>query len=329
MNRGYPVGDTSIGGDPSYIGSVVLTGKDGDEWRQVGNSLYVPNNVKAYRIKRLSAKERNYRPVPVNEKPQLELATSGDILCELSKSAAFNKGIVQLQLKTDGSSYWTRINGGTGQPMKKLAMLKHLIQDWGLGEESAVGLLDEVKPRESKTYWLKMAQEFAGVMTPNFQEPTVGQESWIRSPVQYPMTEAQNLSTMNADDNRAYYQDMGMLDDDTKTIANQAANEGQKEVLDTAVISGIVKLMDVDTRVDSYIGDLLLGLDRLGRILFMYYWHNDKFSERYGQEDMAKLEDSLRNVFSSLGELTLFLKQKTIDVDAVENAEADLTSVIQ
>ena len=329
MNRQYPIDDTTVGGDPGYISSIVLTGKEGDEWKQVGNALYVPSNIKAYRIKRLTPKERRNRPEPWRgDKPELELATSGDILCQLSKSAAAREGIVQMQIKTDGLQYWTRVNGGNSPLMSKAAAVKTLVEKWGLGGDTAESLLSEVKPRQSKTYWLKLAQEYTGVMSPSFQEPPVGQESWIRSPVQYPLTEIQNLENASLSGNKAFYEDLGPMEEDAQQMAMQAADQGQKEVLDTAVISGIVKLMDVDTRVDSYIGDLLLGLDRLGRILFMYYWHNDKFSERYGQEDMAKLEDSLRNVFSSLGELTLFLKQKTIDAEAMDS-EAELTSVLQ
>jgi hypothetical protein len=60
----------------------------------------------------------------------------------------------------------------------------------------------------------------------------------------------------------------------------------------------------------------------------MYYWHNDKFRERYGTQDMSELEDNLRNVFKSLGELSLFLKQKTIEPDKGDTSEARLTDVL-
>ena len=332
MNRTYPVSDWA-NGDESHIEALILTSKEGVNWRQVGNALFVPKGVKAYVVKSLSAEERKNRPSYVNDdQPKLELATSSDILYSLSKAASENRGIVQMQMRTDGTHYWTRMNGSAGaQPMNKLAMLKHLIVGLGLGQKTAEDILSSAQPRKAETYWLRKAAQGSetSVMSPSFEEPTVGQEAWTRAATQYPMTRLQNLSQTNMQDNRSLYQNLGQLEDDPKATAVQAANEGQKEVLDTAVISGLVKLMDTDTRVDSYIGDLLLGLDRLGRILFMYYWHNDKFSEHYGQEDMSKLEDSLRNVFSSLGELTLFLKQKTIDSGGANNAEAELTSVLQ
>jgi hypothetical protein len=57
------------------------------------------------------------------------------------------------------------------------------------------------------------------------------------------------------------------------------------------------------------------ALDRLGRVLFMFYWHQEEFQERYGKADLPELEDSLRNAFEVLGDVVLYLKQKTIDTD--------------
>jgi hypothetical protein len=62
---------------------------------------------------------------------------------------------------------------------------------------------------------------------------------------------------------------------------------------------------------------LIASLDRVGRIMFLYYWHMDKFKERYGSQDMKSLEDSLTTIFDSLGDLILFLKEKTADVDSL------------
>jgi hypothetical protein len=42
------------------------------------------------------------------------------------------------------------------------------------------------------------------------------------------------------------------------------------------------------------------ALDGAGRILFAYDWHGEQFADRYGQADMAELEDWLRNTFESI-----------------------------
>jgi hypothetical protein len=150
--------------------------------------------------------------------------------------------------------------------------------------------------------------------------------------VTYPMLEIQNLGDIDNQDARMVYaagsgQDR-FVDPSARRNAIDASNQGQKEVLDTAVISGLVKTLDTSNLVDSYIGDLLLGLDRIGRILFLFYWHNDKFKDRYGQQDLIELEDNLRNVFENLGELSLFLKQKTIEPAESNSSEVQLTDVM-
>ncbi len=64
--------------------------------------------------------------------------------------------------------------------------------------------------------------------------------------------------------------------------------------------------------MDKFLPDLINALDRIGRILFFFYWHNDDFIERYGSEEIPELEDGLKNVFKGLGDLVLFLQQKTV-----------------
>jgi hypothetical protein len=111
-----------------------------------------------------------------------------------------------------------------------------------------------------------------------------------------------------------------MPDQDIEKIL-AAANSGQKEVFDTAMVGSMLRAVRDDSLVDRYMGELTKGLDKLGRILFMFYWHGDRFAERYGKADMPELEDSLRNAFEMLGDVILFLKQKTIEPYPDANAQ--------
>ena len=70
--------------------------------------------------------------------------------------------------------------------------------------------------------------------------------------------------------------------------------------------------------IDSYIPEFMKSLDKLGRVLFLYYWKNEDFAERYGSGGIAEMEDLLRGVFKSYGELVLSLKKKAIDTDSVD-----------
>lgn len=100
---------------------------------------------------------------------------------------------------------------------------------------------------------------------------------------------------------------------DVQSLAQQAAQTGQGRVFDHGVIGGLSRVYDVSSAIDSYVPELLKAVDRLGRILFLFYWKNTEFAERYGSQDMTDLEDEMRAVFKNLGNLVLKLRQKSID----------------
>jgi hypothetical protein len=71
------------------------------------------------------------------------------------------------------------------------------------------------------------------------------------------------------------------------------------------------------------------GMDKAGRLLFIFYWHNEQFEERYGKENLAKLEDKIRQVFKTTGDLILFLKEKLATLpDMPENLFGTLSEDI-
>lgn len=102
------------------------------------------------------------------------------------------------------------------------------------------------------------------------------------------------------------------IDEEARRLAEEAAAAGQRHVFDQAAIGGLVKVYDVAHVVDSYIPEFMDTIDRLGRILFLFYWKHEDFNQRYGSDDVVQMEDRLRNVFKSLGELALQLKEKSV-----------------
>jgi hypothetical protein len=82
-----------------------------------------------------------------------------------------------------------------------------------------------------------------------------------------------------------------------------------------------------DNLIDRYLGDMMRGMDRTGRVLFNFYWHGEEFEDRYGKQDMPELEDGLRNSFEGQGDIILKLKQKMVDADPGEGMKVDLSDV--
>jgi hypothetical protein len=116
--------------------------------------------------------------------------------------------------------------------------------------------------------------------------------------------------------------------DETRQAAEQASQAGEKEIMDVGVLASLVGAVDVNRFNEKYLKDLMRGLDRVGRLLFLYYWHYDKYADRYGAEEMEELESALQNTFKSVGDTVLFLKKKMIEPDRLlQGADVSLDSV--
>jgi len=102
---------------------------------------------------------------------------------------------------------------------------------------------------------------------------------------------------------------------DPTALAMQAAESGQQQVFDSAAIGTLSNTYDTSHVLDTYLPVLEDALDRLGRILFLFYWKNEDFARRYGDQDITALEDQLRSVFKSFGDLVLKFRQKSIDAE--------------
>jgi hypothetical protein len=232
-----------------------------------------------------------------------------------------------VSIKRAGSHY--SIND---RRLSKIQSIIHLVADHGLTEKVARVILDDVPSHRTKEIRIKYAAPFqgdpyltsGGPTAPGFPGPEMGGDNIMGWPGPTMGQSEHELAVpgMIAGDNRAAYDvrpDATGEPMDFDTI-QRALSSGQKEVFDTAAIGSMLKAVRDDTMIDRYLPDLVKGMDRLGRILFMFYWHSDKFADRYGKQDMPELEDSLRNAFEQVGDVILFLKQKTIEPYPEEDA---------
>ena len=114
------------------------------------------------------------------------------------------------------------------------------------------------------------------------------------------------------DDNVNKYQNM--YDGDVKNL-NKATELGQKDVFDASAISALVNVNDPSDEIEDYLPDFMRCLDKLGRVMFMFYWHGEELQERYGKTEAKNLEDDVRNVFENLGDTVLDLKKSSPNTD--------------
>ena len=112
----------------------------------------------------------------------------------------------------------------------------------------------------------------------------------------------------------------GLSNREIKSISD-ASKTGVKEILDTKILSELAKNAYPLDKTSDYLPSFINSLDRLGRLLFMFYWHNDAFVERYGKQNLDQIEDSLKDNLQSLGDLVIYLKEKTITAEQALDAD--------
>ena len=252
----------------------------------VGNTLFVPNSAKVIKLAKSANKDN------VNTWSSIDPGSLISFEMGLMKS-----GMSVVKVSRDYSnSYFVN---GTG-PFSRQRVVLAAIKKSGASAKDADSLVD-IAPGKSAEYLMKLSADYA----PPIPEPGMGFDSYAGVPEQYEMNALMQSPQMDANP-EAY---LGKAE---KEQMMQAAQTGQKEVFDTSAIASLIKTIDNDDLIGKYLGDLILGLDRVNRIMCIYYWFGDKFKERYGNENLPELEDQLKNVSSALGDLILFLKQRRI-----------------
>lgn len=307
-----------------------LTNKTGGRMRNMHGEIFIPGDLKVIELASPDAEHGDR-----SEKPAISYGNQLDL-----HKAIFEK-TAGLDVRHTGSE--VSINGNN---MDKVAAVIHLIKDWCLREKQARAIVDNARDNKAVSYRVAFPegyQQFFKAAAPGdmidqrmqsttgappFPSPPSGLEQTMLGSVQsiYPQQEALPVmpSSVNLVGNEQVY-DPRLPDPKTMAIGYRAQQTGQKEVFDTSMIGSLLKNVRSDSIVDKYLGDLMKGMDRIGRILFSFYWHGEEMQDRYGKKDMPELEESLRNAFEAVGDVVLFLKQKTVEPFPEEGFNGDLT----
>ena len=107
--------------------------------------------------------------------------------------------------------------------------------------------------------------------------------------------------------------------------AVSAAEKGQKDVFDTTVLSSLIHVADISELRRDYVAGMIRNMNEIGRMRFILHWHRDTFEERYGDEDLFGMKQTLKQLFEQLGDVILFFQKKQVfSPDLSENMTTDL-----
>jgi hypothetical protein len=230
-----------------------------------------------------------------------------------------------LEVWSDGPEVIVRTKTASAKGMSKVAALRHLILDQGMGEVDARMILSDLQ-KTASTYYVR--KSYTKVAAQLLDLPQVNDSSDGGFMSAYHKQEVPFAATQVASPayNRDYYRYFspfgsgGQADGDdsssaTFSVMEDAAKTGQKDVFDAAALASLIQSYRPTELVDRFLPTLVAGMDRLGRMLFLIYWHYEDFAERYGEQDIQEFIDNIRTVFEQMGDVIIFAKKKSLAGD--------------
>jgi hypothetical protein len=214
-------------------------------------------------------------------------------------------------------------DGDKTHAMHKAACYNYLMKAKGLSEEDAAIIIDNARPHID-SYFVKKAMQFVDYPDEGMDE-SYGNEMSAFHKSQVPL---QLTNKVTPEDNRDFYtynspfgggghEGNGLGEEESSPLSKvtKAMQTGQKDVFDASVLGSLIKSSDPGEIVDRFLPTVIAGMDRLGRILFLAYWHYPEFEKRYGKNDLAEFLDNLKSTFSNLGDLVTFAKKRSLSGD--------------
>jgi len=239
----------------------------------VGDTLYVPKDA------------RIFRKASWEKQKDLRLGNLSTIHSMIVKEA----NLSTLQVSSMGNLIQIRSTKGATGLIDKVAAVTHLVLKEGIYAGQAQQLLKEANRNKDK-----MARYYINYAPAYFNKTAANEEGGA-------------IETNKTVGGKALDTELPKKAIDTVVKASEA---GIKEVFDVTVLQQLINAADVSELRKDFITDMVKGMDKIGRMLFLFYWHNDEFENRYGKEDMDELEDSLKQAFTINGDLVLYLKEK-------------------
>jgi hypothetical protein len=328
---GYPI---ALPDHQESVDQIRINDRKGTKMMSVGNTLYLPTDTKIIRLKKppkpdpkdsRGSSSCGCGPSPYSpDPPPLQLGALADITLSLQAKTA------ELKVIQSGGDVFVN-----DRRMSKMAALFSLVGVYGLREDTALGFLKASEARGGFKTRIKLAAAGEGGMTPPMyvnQDPNTSMpppsDMGTAMPNQggTPMMPYQEQTTSQPralPNPESYTAGNYVPGHDPQmpqmALAQQAQSSGRKELFDTAGITAMLRSVREESMIDRYLDDLIRAVDRWGRILLNFYWHNEEFEDRYGKQDLPELEDTLRNAFEVSGDGVLFLKQKTVKPFGLSN----------
>lgn len=281
----------------------------------IGNAMFVGSGVKFVEVKQYddyqsldSTEEKEPNSIvnitPANSKTLDAVVTArGGNKVIVEKSAMFDVNVSMF-----GETLSFRDRG---------EVVIDLMQRASLSEDSAEKVATEIFELSKRRLVAWSIPRSKKANYPNIELPS-GAAGVHRdgTPIQVEQYEKSEMMPANPGPQNATDMEIGMWDqiseDDIKFL-ERASDSNARQVFDPAMIGVMVRTSRSQSIVQEYIPELVDNLDRMCRLLLLFYWHNSEFAEEYGIDEMADFEDLLLSTIKSTSKVVLFLKQRAVE----------------
>lgn len=331
---------TPCGRDGDNNAILVLTKRPGDKLEFRNNSIYVPKGFKLLKVhldtyyspsidwSQPEADRKKRQSEIDEEKQRIKMGKPGGLYC--LNGLLREKNTFPLTVHTNGSQYFLNVGGAKVKFENPVEAKIAMVAEVGLAEKDAEEILRDLIPNQKREGYVKLAVtgdhtlslQDEEPMSNEFGQPTYYGVPWVDSHDRSDgYTGDPTQMGMGVMPDQGQGRDEGSVDQTVDSAVNMAQN-GQKEVFDTQAIAALSRYTDTSTKVIEYIPNFVTSLDKLGRMLFLAYWDTEKFEKMYGKDELPELIELVKNVFTNLGDLIIFLKRKVPDISINNNEQS-------
>jgi hypothetical protein len=104
-------------------------------------------------------------------------------------------------------------------------------------------------------------------------------------------------------------------------LGDQLAQLGDKDLFEHGILGALATNSDIVSSVSAIIPELKKALDKLGRLIFLFWYKASEFQKMYQVTEYNKYEDLLTRTFKDMGDIVLKL-QKKVTIDSIGDINA-------
>tara|TARA_B100000579_G_C22848316_1_gene865797 strand:- start:3431 stop:5470 length:2040 start_codon:yes stop_codon:yes gene_type:complete len=256
--------------------------------------------------------EREY--IPCGKRSPINCADDM-IFKDLIKAA----GMEEVKVEPRGNYFIVSSRKGITPELSKVGSVAYLMAELDMDEKSSFEVMDKAASGRVKYYYDPVVLEKQATMRmQNIPEFYAGFDDTFGVPTENPeqttvVADVNNPEAPNprVGDRMKFDGPQGLESHTPETLTQMAQETGDSSLFEHGLVGSLVNTFDSTIMIDKYLVSLEDGLDKLGRILFLFYWKPNDFSQLYGSDDQASLENKLLSNFKSFGDLVLELLKKT------------------